>query len=202
MAVCMSNCGQSFQKWKNTHHHTMVIIPMKKSFQHKQSNLSRKKRKTGPGAIYRARKKDKWVKWITCRARQVILDNLQRGALLVGVLAESASKLYKKMPEFKEVCFEQFKARLQDHQSMLPNNGVNAEEKKVFEHDMTLYPNSCTQHKQGKLIFDASLAKLLLCKDVKDKKHEGVLPSQFQGSWLEYKLFDSKTFWHWIYQEI
>jgi hypothetical protein len=38
-----------------------------------------------------------------------------------------------------------------------------------------------------------SLAKLLLCEDVKDKKHEGVLLSQFQGSWPEYKLLRSGT---------
>jgi hypothetical protein len=148
-----------------------------------------------------SQEKDKWVKWITCPARQVILDDLQQGAL--RVLAEAAFKFCKKMPEFKEVCFEQFKACLKDHQKQATKQWLlNAEEEKAFEHSMKLYLNSRTQNKQGKLIFDVSLVKLLLCEDVKDKKHEGVLLSQFQGSQPEYKLFDHKTFQDWIYQEI
>jgi hypothetical protein len=168
-----------------------------------QSTMPGKKRKTDTGSVDGAKKTDKWVKWITCPARQVILDDLRRGALLDGVSAAAAFKFYKKMPEFNEVCFEQFKARLKDHQKQATKQWLlNAEEEKVFEHDMKLYRNSHTQNKQGKLIFDASPAKLLLREDVKDKKHEGVSLSQFQGSRPEYKLFDSKTFWHRIYQEI
>jgi hypothetical protein len=203
MALRASSCIKSVRKWKNTHHHTMVIVPTKKSFQHKQSTMSGKKRKTDTGAVDGSKKKDKWVKWITCPARQVILDDLRRGALLDGVSAEAAFKFYKKMPEFEEVCFEQFKARLKDHQKQATKQWLlNAEEEKAFKHDLKLYPNSRTQNKQGKPIFDASPAKLLLREDVKDKKHEGVSPSQFQGSRPEYKLFDSKTFRHRIYQEI
>jgi hypothetical protein len=97
------------------------------------------------------------------------------------------------MPEFKEVCFEKFKACLKDHQKQATKQLLlNTEEEKVFEHNMKLYPNSHTQNKQGKLIFE----------DVKGKKHEGVSLSEFQGPWPEYKLFNSKTFQHWIFQEI
>jgi hypothetical protein len=32
------------------------------------------------------------------------------------VFVEAAFKFYKKMPEFKEVCLEQFKVHLKDHQ--------------------------------------------------------------------------------------
>jgi hypothetical protein len=67
------------------------------------------------------------------------------------------------MPEFKEVCFEQFKTCLKDHQKQATKQWfLNAEEEKVFEYDMKLYLNSHTQTKQGTLIFDISLAMLLL----------------------------------------
>jgi hypothetical protein len=190
MALHTSNCVQLVQKWKNTHTTPWSLFQQRSHSNTKQSTMSGKKRKTDT-------KKKKWVKWITCPGKQVILDNLQQGALLDGVLAEAAFKFYKKMLEFREVFFEQFKARLKDHQKEATKQWLlSVEEEKAFEHDMKLNPNSHTQNKQGKLLFDASLAKLLLHKNVKDKKHEGVLPSQFQGSWPEYKLFDSKTFQH------
>jgi hypothetical protein len=86
-------------------------------------------------------------------------------------------KFYKKMHDFKEVCFEQFKACLKDHQKQATKQWLlNTEEEKGL---------SMTWSKQGKPIFDTSPAKLLLHKDVKEKKHDGVLPSQFQGSWPE-----------------
>jgi hemin uptake protein HemP len=168
-----------------------------------QSTMSGKKRKTDTGAVDGAKKKDELVKWITCSARQVILDDIRRGALLDGVSAEAAFKFYKRMPEFEGVGFDQFKARLADHRKQVTKQWLlNAEEEKAFKHDMKLYRNSRTRNKQGKLIFDASPAKLLLREDVKDKKHEGVSPSQFQATRPEYKLFDGKTFRHRVYQEI
>jgi hypothetical protein len=58
--------------------------------------MSGKKRKTDTGAVDRAKKKDKWVKWTACPARQVILDDLQQGALLDSMSAEATFKFYKK----------------------------------------------------------------------------------------------------------
>jgi hypothetical protein len=47
------------------------------------------------------------------------------------MLAEATFKFYKKMPVFKEVCFEQFKAHLKDHQKQATKQWlVNAEEEK------------------------------------------------------------------------
>jgi hypothetical protein len=161
----------------NGHRTNEEVIPTK------TINHVRKEEKDRYRSSRQSRKKDKWVKWITCTARLVILDDLWQGALLDGVSADAAFKFFKKIPEFKEVCFKQFKACLKDHQKQASKQWfLNAEEEKSFEHDMKLYPNSQTQNKQGKLIFDTSLVKLLLHEDVKDKKHEGVLPSQFQGS--------------------
>jgi hypothetical protein len=162
-------------------------------------NHVQKEEKDGYRSCWQIQEKDKWVKWITCPARQVILDNLQQGALLDSVSAEAAFKFYKKMPEFKEMCFEQFKAHLKDHQKQATKQWLlNAEEEKAFEHNMKLYLNSHTQNKQGKPISGEATA----LQRFQGQKHEGVLPSQFQGSWPEYKLFNNKTFQHWIYQEI
>jgi hypothetical protein len=183
---------------------TMVVrvIQANEEVMPTQSTMAGKKHKTDTGAVDGANKEGK-VKWITCPARQVILDDLHREALGRDVSAEAAFKFYKKMPEFEGVGFEQFKARLADHRKQATKQWLlNAEEEKAFKRDMKLYQNSRTRNKQGKLIFDASPAKLLLREDVKDKKHERVLPSQFQASRPEYKLFDSKTFRHLIYQEI
>ena len=163
-----------------------------------------KKRKTATGAIKDVVTKEKWVKWTTCPARQVILDDLRRGALPNELSAEAAFKFYKKLPEFDGVCFEQFKARLADHRKQSTKQRMlNAKEEEAFRHDKKLYPSTRTANKRdGKPIFDVSPAKLLLRKDVEDKKHVGLLPSQFQATQPEYLPFDGTTFRHRIYQEI
>jgi hypothetical protein len=171
--------------------------------QPQQPTMGEKKRKTSGGAVEGEKREDKWVKWMTCPARQVILDDLRRGALPTNISAEVAFKFYKKMPEFDEVCFEQFKARLKDHRKQATKQWMlNAQEEEAFERDRRLYPPSRNQNKQGKLIFDEFPAKQLLREDVKDKVHERLSPSQFQASRPEYKVFESKMFRHRIYQEI
>ena len=66
-----------------------------------------------------------WINWRSCKAKGIILRDLEPGGALDGldhVSAEDLFGYYKALPEFKDVVFAQFKARLKDHRTQNGNS--------------------------------------------------------------------------------
>ena len=66
-----------------------------------------------------------FIDWRRCKARGIILRDLEPGGYMIGmdhVSAEDLFDWYKKMPEFEDVVFQQFKERLADHQKQSAPN--------------------------------------------------------------------------------
>ena len=131
--------------------------------------------------------------------------------MLKGVLPVDAKELsaedawelsYKNMVEFKDVPFEQFKDRLRDHRRQMKNGlQCNNIEEEALQHDRKLYPRQLKNSK-GELVFDLHPAKLLLRKDVAERKHLMMKPMELQETRPEYLLFDRRKFKERIYQEV
>jgi hypothetical protein len=67
-----------------------------------------------------------FIDWRGSKARAIILRDLELGGYLVdkdNVTAEDLFIWYKKMPEFEDVIFKQFKARLADHRKQARTKG-------------------------------------------------------------------------------
>jgi hypothetical protein len=76
------------------------------------------------------------------------------------------------------------------------------QEEDAFQHDCLLYPCNETHNHHGKLIFDHSPAKNLLCNDIKNGAFPLLSPTELWNLHPEYKVFDLMMFRQCIYQEI
>jgi hypothetical protein len=76
-----------------------------------------------------------------------------------------------------------------------------ASESESLAHDRRLFPRQA-KNNRGEPVFDLSVAKLLLRADIKEGKHNRMMPSQLQNSRVEYHPFDARKFKHRIYQEV
>ena len=146
------------------------------------------------------------IKWPKSEPRNIVLDDLLKGVLPVDakeLSAEDAWELsHKNMVEFKDVPFEQFKNRLRDHRRQM-KNGLQRDniEEEALQHDLKLYPRQLKNSK-GELVFDLHPAKILLRKDVTERKHLMMKPMELQETRPEYLLFDRRKFKERIYQEV
>ena len=135
-----------------------------------------------------------------------MLDDLEEGILPVDPDAVSAQEAwescYRHMPEFVDVVFTQFEARLKDYRKKVGEQTVlAAHELRSLEHDRHMFPRQTTNNR-GEPVFDLSAAKLLLRSDIADGKHSSMTPHQLQQSRREYEPFSAKVFRKRIYQEI
>jgi hypothetical protein len=152
-----------------------------------------------------SKKNPDWIKWITCAARQILLEDLEPEGFMFGkdhVSAEEAWLFYSTLPEFSLVVFTQFKARLKDHRTQA-NKQSQASQRDVraLAHDMAIYPRQ-RHNERGEAVFDLSAAKLLLREDVRNNIHSTMFPSVFQQTRPEYCVFEPCIFKHRIYQEV
>jgi hypothetical protein len=163
---------------------------------------STKKRKTVADSP--ATKNEGWVQWVDCSGRQILLDDLEEGRLSLddSVTAEQAWETYRTTPEFANVVFTQFKARLKDHRKQVLKKVTQKQtEWTAYLRDVDLHPRQSTNGR-GEPVFDLSSAKDLLRQDVKDKVHEEMSPWELWQSRPEYMHFKLKKFRHRIYQEV
>jgi hypothetical protein len=152
-------------------------------------------------------KKEDWIKWRDSPAKAVLMDDLRRGVLprdSQALTAEQAWPFYRRMPEFKKVCFSQFKARLKDHRSQVTKQWrLCQEDEEAFRKDQKRgYRNTRSHNRRGELIIDLSPIKELIREDVQDGKHRGLTPLQFQSTRPEYGQLKPEKFKDRIYQEI
>ena len=152
------------------------------------------------------KQKPKKPKWRGSEAKNIVLDDLLKGVLPVDaniLSAEDAWELtYKCMYEFKDVPFQQFKDRLRDHRKQMKSGLQRSNiEEEALQHDRKLYPRQLKNSK-GELVFDLHPAKLLLRKDVAERKHLMMKPMELQETRPECLLFDHHKFEESIYQEV
>jgi hypothetical protein len=77
------------------------------------------------------------------------------------------------------------------------------EEEAAFQNDQARgYKNTRSHNRRGELIIDLSPIKGLVRDDVKDGKHKGLTPSEFQATRPEYSKVDKKKFKERLYHEI
>ena len=157
-------------------------------------------------AIMSQKQKPRTFKWRGSEAKNIVLDDLLKGVLPVDaniLSAEDAWELtYKYMYEFKDVPFQQFKDRLRDHRKQMKSGLQRSNiEEEALQHDRKLYPRQLKNSK-GELVFDLHPAKLLLRKDVAERKHLVMKPMELQETRPECRLFDHCKFKERIYQEV
>ena len=116
--------------------------------------------------------------------------------------AERAFAFYKaNIPEFARVPFSQFNQNLE----ILRNRGnelsaMAMAEELDLHRDRQLFPRA-SHSARGEPVFDLSDAKELLRSDIKNGRHLGLKPSEFQRTRPQYMAFDKTIFKHRIYQE-
>jgi hypothetical protein len=139
-----------------------------------------------------SKKNPDWIKWITCAARQILLEDLEPEGFMFGkdhVSAEEAWLFYSTLPEFSLVVFTQFKARLKDHRTQANKHSqASQRDVRALAHDMAIYPRQ-RHNERGEAVFDLSAAKLLLREDVRNNIHSTMFPSVFQQTRPEYCVF-------------
>ena len=146
------------------------------------------------------------IQWRNSLPREILLDDLEKRILPLAESELSAEEAWKRcyshLPEFRLVPFWQFKERLEGHREQLQKKVEKAlDDELAFAHDRHLHPRKTTNHR-GEKVFDVSSARKLLRKDVTDKVHLQMTPSEFQKWRPEYKDFKPKKFKQHIYQEI
>jgi hypothetical protein len=150
-------------------------------------------------------KKAGWIEWKGCKARWIILEDLEKGILSLEeneVSTMEAWGVYSALPEFEGVAFSQFKERLFDHRKQVKKRKNQSDrEMQAFLHDRQLHPRQTHNHR-GELVFELSVAKKLLEEDVRDKRHTTMVPSELQRTRQEYMSFKPNKFKHRIYQEV
>ena len=88
--------------------------------------------------------KSGWVNWRSCPVREVLLQDLEPGGLLHDmdhVGADVLFHFYKLMPQFNDVGFDQFKARLADHRKQSwKKHELASRDEDACAHDRRLLP--------------------------------------------------------------
>jgi hypothetical protein len=146
-----------------------------------------------------------WIKWEHTPAREVILFDLIEGVLPMTeeeFPAQDAWDVYRHFEEFRNVVFSQFQERLKGHRQQVTKKKLqSSKEEDAFLRHMQLHP-APTHNTRGQLLWNYHPAMPLLQEDVKERKHVGVIPSQFQKTRPEYLAFKPLIFKQRIYQEI
>lgn len=153
-------------------------------------------------------KKEGWVDWTKCPARCIVLTDLEDGILSLEESVTPATQawhVYRDLPEFTGVCFEQFNERLEGHRAQIKAKSERVIwEEAAFARDRAMrpFPRPETHDHRGKRIFNGSAAQPLLREDVKNGVHETMTPQELHGTRPEYKMFLLDDFRPRIYQEV
>lgn len=147
-----------------------------------------------------------WVDWKNHPAREILMEDLERGGWLFGMEEDArvVFDTYKdKQEEFEDIHFDQFEVRYKEATKMAAKRrSRSAEEEEWLERDRLLHPRQSHNH-QGEPVFDMDIAaKEQLRDDIKNKLHKQMTPMelwQYREVYAKYKL---DKFRPRIYQEI
>lgn len=158
------------------------------------STTTTKKRKK---ATNRKPKKEGWIKWNNCEAKQILLNDLEDGNLALteaDCSTPAAWEIYREKSEFSIVVFSQFKARLKGHrEQVMKKVKAKSTEWDAYLHDRNLHPRSTHNHR-GEQVFDMSPAKLKLRDDVADGKHTTMTVEDLRMTRPEYAEWSPDKF--------
>ena len=134
-----------------------------------------------------------FIDWLKSEAKLVLMEDLENDILSLEeaeVPTAFAWGVYREHPAFKNlVCYEQFKARLENHRKQVKlRRGKMQEELAAFQHDRKLHPRA-THNNRGEYVFDMTPAKALLRDDVKNKRHVGKKSTELWMMRPEYQVF-------------
>ena len=133
------------------------------------------------------------------------MRDLEPGGLLHNMDVVPAAHLfefYRKLPEFANVPFDQFKERLRDHrkQSNEAKEFVKRDHK-AQQVDRRVHPRK-DRNCRGELVFDVHPAKNLLRMDVAKGVHLKLTPMALRKTRPAYMAFKLDVFRDRIYQEV
>ena len=144
--------------------------------------------------------------WRSNNAKKIILDDLIKGILprddkeITAVEVWEAA--YKYMDKFREVKFDQFKARLCDHRKQVSDmHKQTSRESEAPKHDVHLFPRQLKNTK-GELKFCFHPSQQLLREDVQEGKHKEMTTSNLRLTHHEYQEFSKQKFKERVYQEV
>jgi hypothetical protein len=150
--------------------------------------------------------KAQWVDWKNHAAREILMEDLERGGWLYGLDQEARAvfDIYKtNQEEFKNVPFDQFEVRYKEAtKKAVKRRARSAVEEEWLQRDRLLHPRESHNHR-GEPVFDMDIAaKTQLQADIKNKLHKQMTPMElweYRPIYAKYKL---DKFRPRIYQEI
>jgi hypothetical protein len=147
-----------------------------------------------------------WVDWLNHPAREILLEDLERGGWLYG-LEWDARILFDayqaKQEEFKDVPFDQFAERYKDAKKKATKRRArSAQEEEWLARDRLLHPRQTHNHR-GEPVFDMdTAAKEQLRDDVKNELHKHMDPMELWEHREVYAKYKLDKFRQCIYQGI
>jgi hypothetical protein len=150
--------------------------------------------------------KAQWVDWKNHAAREILMEDLERGGWLYG-LDEDARVVFDtyktKQEEFKDIPFDQFEVRYKEAtKKAAKRRARSAEEEEWLDRDRLLHPRQSHNH-QGEPVFDMDIpAKAQLQADIKNKLHKRMTPMELWEYRQVYAKYKLDKFRPRIYQEI
>ena len=146
-----------------------------------------------------------FIKWRFSQAKEVIQRHLATGILPLTAQEcppKRAWQLYKGLPQFEDVIYDQFVVRLNEHQKQeRKRRAKSAFDEAALQHDRRLYPRN-EKTPKGEPVFDMSKAKYLLREDIIAGRHKSMTTFQLWKSRPEYQKFKKRNvFRQRVYQE-
>ena len=143
----------------------------------------------------------KKINWRNSEARNILLADVEDGALKENVLVEDAWEFYKHLPAFSEVPFGQFKKQLKAHRDQVCIRKERlGDEEAALKQFKKLNPRK-THNNKGEPVFDMMPGKMLLRKDIEEGKHLEMTVNDFYNSRKEYTCITKSKFKERVHQE-
>ena len=152
--------------------------------------------------------KDNWVDWKNHAAREILLEDLERGGWLYELQDNEDPRaifdIYQdRQEEFKDIPFDQFKERYLDStKAAIKRRARSSKEEEFFRHDRLLHPRQ-SHNDRGEPVFNMDTeAKKQLRDDITNKQHKTMEPMELWLSRKVYRKYKLHIFRPRIYQEI
>jgi hypothetical protein len=151
------------------------------------------------------KKREGFVNWRSHNGGRIVKGDLEPGGILNDMDHLPAAfifEYYKKMPEFEDVCFEQFMDRLKDHR-LQASRGLELAKRDAdaYRKDQQVHPRQSTDL-NGELVFNLHSAKRFLRMDIANNLHKQLSPSELRLTRPAYQEFKLDKFTFRIYQEV
>ena len=175
------------------------------SNQEKEASLAASMSTGGAAKKKKRKKREGFVNWRSHNAGRIVKGDLEPGGLLIDmdhVPAAFIFEFYKKLPEFEDVCFAQFKDRLKDHRLQASHG------KELAKRDADAYRKDQQVHLRqsnnpnGEPLSNLHSAKQFLRMDIANNLHKQLSPSELRLTRPAYQEFKLDKFTFRIYQEV